>query len=209
MILENDRVRLLPLGLEHVDALVRVAAEDRSTFGLTPVPSGPAETEAYVRAALADQDARRAVPFAVVRRADGDRIVGTVRFMNLEWWTWPPGPIFIDGDPRDPAAGAPPDVAEIGAAWLARSVQRTEVNTAMCTLMMTYAFEVWRVHRLFLKTDARNERSRNAILRLGGVFEGVLRAHMPSADGRLRDTAMFSIVAAEWPAVKRGLEARA
>jgi RimJ/RimL family protein N-acetyltransferase len=74
-------------------------------------------------------------------------------------------------------------------------------------MMMHHAFEVWRVHRLVLKTDARNERSRAAILRLGGHFEGVLRAHLPAADGRVRDTAMFSIIEAEWPEVRARLTA--
>lgn len=203
--LEDAAVRLLPLSLEHVEPLLLAASEDRATFGLTPVPADRDGMEAYVRAALADAAARRAVPYAVVRRRQGDRIVGTVRFMSLEWWTWPPGPIHVAGEPRRAEAGDPPDVAEIGAAWLAPSAQRTEVNSAACRLMMAHAFERWRVHRLVLKTDARNARSRAAIERLGGRFEGILRAHLPAADGGVRDTAMFSIVASEWPALRRRL----
>ena len=80
-------------------------------------------------------------------------------------------------------------------------------STAACVLLMTHAFESWRVHRLTLKTDARNLRSRAAILRLGGQFEGILRAHLPAADGQIRDTAMFSVVRSEWPGLKPRLEA--
>ncbi|MCE9573025.1 MAG: GNAT family N-acetyltransferase [Deltaproteobacteria bacterium] len=191
-------VALEPIALEHVDALC-AAAVDRSTFGLAPVPRDRAETVAYVERAIADRAGRRAVPYAVRSIASG-QIVGSLRFMSLEWWSWPPGPTPA-GEPRDPAT-TPPDVAEIGHAWLAPSAQRTAINTACCRLMMTHAFEVWRVHRLVLKTDARNQRSRDAITRLGGHFEGILRAHLPAADGVIRDTAMFSIVPGEWPAIK-------
>jgi len=146
------------------------------------------------------------VPFAI---AHAGAIVGSVRLMSLEWWSWPPGPTPA-GEPRRAAAGDPPDVCEIGAAWLAPHAQRTAVNTHACQLMMTHAFEVWRVHRLVLKTDARNARSRAAIERLGGHFEGILRQHMPAADGQIRDTAMFSITAAEWsgPGGHGGVKAR-
>jgi RimJ/RimL family protein N-acetyltransferase len=96
-------------------------------------------------------------------------------------------------------------VAGIGSTWLAASAQRTAVNTEAKLLMLTHAFDVWGVHRVTLKTDARNARSRSSIQRLGAVFEGVRRVHVPAADGTLRDTAYYSIVAAEWPAVRDGL----
>ena len=197
--LEDGVVRLEPLALAHLDGLCAAAAE-RDTFTLAPVPRDRAEMRAYIEAALADREALRAVPFAIVARG-ADEIVGSVRLMSLEWWTWPPGPTPA-GEPRRAAAGDPPDVCEIGHAWLAPRAQRTAVNTHACALLMAHAFEAWRVHRLVLKTDARNARSRAAIERLGGSFEGILRQHLPAADGRVRDTAMFSIVAAEWPAVK-------
>ena len=203
--LENAWVRLEPLAREHVYDLLAAAA-DRRTFGLSPVPRDADEARAYIERALADADARRAVPFAI-RRRDGGAIVGSTRFMTLEWWSWPPGPIHVTGEPRRADAGDPPDAVEIGHTWLAASAQRTEVNTAAKLLLMTHAFEVWRVHRLTLKTDARNERSRAAIVRVGGHFEGVLRAYQPAADGIVRDTAMFSVIQAEWPAVKKRLEA--
>ena len=202
--LEDGFVRLEPLRADHVDALVAAATEDRATYDLAPVPRDRSGMIAYVEAALRDAMARRAVPFAIVARAEG-RVVGSVRLMNLEWWTWPPGPIHVAGEPRALDAGDPPDVAELGHAWLAVSAQRTVVNTATCRLLLRQAFEGWRVHRLVLKTDARNARSRAAILRLGGRFEGILRQHLPSADGLVRDTAMFSVIRSEWPEVEARL----
>jgi RimJ/RimL family protein N-acetyltransferase len=201
--LEDRWVRLEPLTLEHVAALTTAAMEDRTTYGLAPVPPDASSMLAYVTAALADAEAGRTVPFVVVQRAvGGDRVVGSVRLMNLEWWTWPAGDIQVAGEPRRQASGDAPDVAEIGHAWLAASAQRTAVNTSACLLLMRQAFDSWAVHRLVLKTDARNQRSRAAIVRLGGRFEGILRQHLPAADGVVRDTAMFSIVRAEWPEIK-------
>ncbi|HXU00543.1 MAG TPA: GNAT family N-acetyltransferase [Polyangia bacterium] len=211
--LANAFVRLDPLTPEHVEPLAAAAAEKPAEYALAPVPVDVAGMRAYVHAALADAAANRALPFAIVRQ-DGNvgnvgkhgTVVGSTRFMNLEWWSWPPGPIRVAGEPRRLDAGAPPDVVEIGHAWLAASAIRTEVNTAACLLLMTHAFEVWRVHRLTLKTDARNTRSRAAIERLGGRFEGILRSHLPAADGIVRDTAMFSMLPGEWPAAKLRLE---
>ena len=156
-------------------------------------------------AALADEQAGRAVPFAIVRPSDAC-VVGSIRLMSLEWWTWPPGPISVPGEPRRAAVGDPPDVAEMGHAWLEPSAQRTAVSTATSLLLIGHAFETWRVHRLVLKTDARNARSRAAIARIGARFEGVLRAHLPAADGVVRDTAMYSLVPGEWPSVRKRLE---
>jgi RimJ/RimL family protein N-acetyltransferase len=224
---ESRFVRLEPLSLDHVDALVAVATADRSTFELAPVPRDHAEMVAYVASALADEQAGRALPYVIftgnpgrvpvpsalapagearLRSGDLGEVVGSIRFMSLEWWTWPPGPISVAGEPRRADAGEPPDVAEIGHAWLVPSAQRTAVFTASALHLLAHAFDTWRVHRLVLKTDARNARSRAAIERLGGRFEGVLRAHLPAADGRVRDTAMFSIVRDEWAGVRKRLE---
>jgi RimJ/RimL family protein N-acetyltransferase len=204
---ESRFVRLEPLAHEHVAALVRAATTDRSTFGLAPVPNDRAEMEAYVAAALADEQAGRALPFAVIRKDAGpEHVVGSARLMSLEWWTWPPGPIQVAGEPRRAAAGDPPDVAELGHGWLEPSAQHTTVFSATSLLLLGHAFEAWKVHRLVLKTDARNARSRAAIERLGGRFEGILRAHLPAADGVVRDTAMYSVVRDEWPIVRKRLE---
>jgi hypothetical protein len=101
-----------------------------------------------------------------------------------------------------------PDVVEIGATWPAPAARRTPINTEAKLLMLTHAFEVWRVHRVSLMTDARNMSSRHAILRLGAKFDGVIRAARVAADGGIRDTAAFSIVESEWRAVKARLEAK-
>jgi N-acetyltransferase len=207
--LENALIRLEPLRLEHAKPLHAAAAEDPRLYALAPVPGDAAGMRAYVERALADAGAGKAIPFAIVRKvgaATPHRIVGSIRFMSMEWWSWPPGAIHTPGEPRRAEAGDPPDVVEIGHSWLAASSVRTAVNTAACLLMMAHAFEVWRVHRLTLKTDARNQRSRAAIERLGAGFEGILRSHLPAADGIVRDTAMYSVLPGEWPGTKERLE---
>jgi len=201
--LTGRHVRLEPLTLDHVDALAAAAAQERGGYGYTWVPDGVHETEQYVRSAL---DQERSVPFAVRRLADG-AIVGSTRFLDLEVFEhpapWPPG----SGGPA-PSAERSPSVAEIGSTWYGASAQRTAVNTETKLLLLTHAFEVWDVLRVTLKTDARNAASRAAIERIGGRFEGVRRAHTMATDGTVRDSAYFSIVAAEWPAVRAGLTAR-
>ena len=200
VVLEGRWVRLEPLTVEHAAALLRAASGPRETYGLTLVPGTLAEAAAYIETALREEAARRSLPFATVDRATG-RVVGSTRFLNIEYWTWPAGNAHQRGAER-------PDVVEIGATWLAAAAQRTPINTEAKLLMLTHAFDRWRVHRVSLMTDARNERSRAAILRLGARFDGVLRAARPASDGAIRDTAAFSILEAEWPAVRAKLEAR-
>ena len=187
MVLEGRTVRLVPLVADLVPALVVAASEERSTYGFTNVPPDADAMSTYVDAALAAPDQ---YAFATCSAADS-RVVGSTRFGSLDWWP-----------PRRPE----PDVAEIGWTWLAASAQRSAVNTEAKLLMLTHAFEVWRVQRLQLKTDALNERSRAAIERIGARFEGVLRNQTP-AFGRPgpRDSAMYSIVPSEWPEVKARL----
>ena len=198
--LEGRWVRLEPLGRRHAVGLLAAASGSRDTYGFTTVPGTPAETTAYIGGALAEQAAGRALPFATIDRARG-AVVGCTRLFNIEFWPWPAG------NPNQRGADRP-DVAEIGWTWLAASAQRTPINTEAKLLMLAHAFDVWRVHRVSLMTDARNQRSRNAILRLGARFDGVLRAARPASDGAIRDTAAFSILEAEWPAVRANLQAR-
>jgi N-acetyltransferase len=200
VILEGRHVRLEPLELRHVPALVAAASARRETFRLTTTPDGEAEAHAYVTAALEAHAAGVALPFATVSLPLG-RVVGSTRFGNLERWTWP------KGHPGAHADGAP-DAGEIGWTWLAEEVQRTAVNTEAKRLMLAHAFETWRFHRVTLKTDVRNARSRAAIERLGARLDGVVRAHFPAVDGTLRDSASYSILAAEWPSVRAHLDAR-
>lgn len=205
--LENHVVRLEPISLEHVDALVRAATQDRSTYDLAVVPGDALSMRAYVEQALVELAELRSVPFAV-RRLEDDSIVGAARLLNLEWWSWPAGRPVPAGEPRKKAAGDPPNVAEIGALWYSKDAQHTRVNRAVCRLLLAHTFDVWKIQRMFLKTDVRNERSRTMILSLGAKFEGVLRAHLPAADGRVRDTAMYSILPEEWPAVREHLDSK-
>jgi RimJ/RimL family protein N-acetyltransferase len=190
-------VELAPLRLDHLEPLVAAATEDRSSYALTGVPSDAPSMARYVETALALRDRGQAVPFATFDLARG-RFVGSTRFGNLERWSWPyQRPAHLPTDL---------DAAEIGWTWLAASAQRTALNTEAKLLMLTHAFEHWRLYRVAIRTDARNARSRSAIERLGAKFEGILRHHMPAYDGGLRDTATYSVVADDWPAVKAGLE---
>ncbi len=198
--LEGRYVRLEPLTLGHVPALAKVGAGPRESFAFTRIPADEPATRAYVEAALREQRDGRALPFATVERATG-HVVGSTRFGNVEFWAWPAG------NPNQRGADLP-DVVEIGWTWLVPDVQRSGINTEAKLLMLTHAFETWRVHRVSLVTDARNARSREAILRLGARFDGVLRAARIGADGAVRDSACYSIRDAEWPEVKRGLAAR-
>ena len=207
LILEGRSVRLEPLALEHADDLARAAAEDRSTYAYTWVPDGPADAERYVQAALEHQAGGRALPWAVRRLSDG-RVVGSTRFLDLEVFGWPPPwPPGVAPGP-EPSDERPPSVVEIGSTWYAATAQRTGVNAEVKLLLLTHAFEAWQALRVTLKTDARNTASRRAIERLGAAFEGVRRAHAPASDGTVRDSAYFSIVASEWPGVRRDLLAR-
>jgi len=196
--LEGTHVRLEPLALAHVPALAGAASGPRGTYALTWVPEGEAAMLRYVEEAIALREGGAAVPFATVQRATG-RVIGSTRFFNFEYFRWPDGAR---------AAPQPPDAVEIGWTWLAADAQRTAANTDAKLLMLTHAFESWRVLRVNLRTDARNARSRAAIERLGARLDGILRAHLPAADGGVRDTATYSLLASEWPAAKARLSAR-
>jgi len=195
--LEGDHVRLEPLGREHVDALTEASGADTSFYTWSLVPVGREAVERYIDTALAWRDAGTALPFVTVRKSDG-KVIGSTRFFELERWAWPEGSaergkhVF--------------DTGEIGYTWLTASAIRTAANTEAKLLMLTHAFETWKMCSVHLCTDERNERSANAILRIGAKFEGVLRAHRMAADFTPRNTKRFSIVASEWPEVKRGLQ---
>jgi N-acetyltransferase len=199
IVLTGEHVRLEPLSTAHVPGLTAAAAADRGSYAYTRVPDGPGETAEYVRTALAEQAGGQVMPFAVVRPRD-DAVVGSTRFLDLEVLGIPG--VLVPDDRR------PPSVAEIGSTWYAASAQRTALNTEVKLLLLGHAFDVWRVLRVTLKTDARNQRSRTAIERLGARFEGVRRAHTTASDGTVRDSAYYSILATEWPAVRDGLRLR-
>jgi len=198
-VLQGGHIRLEPLEHSHAGGLAAAAAVDPSLYRWTPVPQGEAEAARYVQTALDWQEAGTAVPFAIIRLADG-RVVGSTRFFNLERWLWPEG---------HPSHGrGVPDAGEIGYTWLTRSATRTAANTEAKLLMMQHAFELWKVFRVCFHTDARNQRSRAALERIGGKFEGILRSHRMAADYIPRDSARYSIIEAEWPQVKQRLNQR-
>ncbi len=196
IVLTGEHVRLEPLSRAHVPGLVAAAAEDPALYQWTVLPVDADGMPRYVDTALRWREEGTALPFATVRRADG-RVIGSTRFFLIERWEWPAG--------HPNARRTSPDACEIGYTWLAASAIRTAANTEAKVLMLDHAFERWRVHRVCFHTDMRNERSRNALTRLGAVFEGTLRAHRLGVDLIPRDSARFSIVAAEWPAVRQRL----
>src|SRR4029077_7549996 len=198
--LSGSHARLEPLSETHLEGLVAAASVSRETYGLTFVPDSADAMLAFIRRPRSDEAAASVIAFATIHAPSG-RVVGSTSFLNIERWRWPAGSAFQ----RPPEM---PDAVEVGATWLAHDVQKTAINTEAKLLMLSYAFERWNVHRVSLKTDVRNARSRAAIERLGAKLDGILRAHQPSSTETVRDTAYYTIVRAEWPAVKQGLEAR-
>jgi N-acetyltransferase len=194
-VLEGATVTLRPLAISDAAALAAAAAESREHYVYTRVPDGVDEAEAYIAAALRDRDNGHRMPFVTLWR---DRLVGSTSYLDIQQWRWPAGSPHQRTDR--------PDVVEIGATWLSQSAQRTRCNTEAKLLMLRHAFDVWQVHRVALKTDERNLRSRQAIERLGARLDGVRRADMPGQDGSVRSSAYYSIVRAEWPAVSAKLE---
>ena len=194
--LQGKHVRLEPLEPRHIDGLAAAAAGDRELYRWSPVPQSKDEAKAYVETALAWRDAGSAVSFAVLRAEDG-LVVGSTRFFNLERWAWPSGHALH--------GRKTPDACEIGYTWYARSAIRTAANTEAKFLMLRHAFESWEVVRVCFHTDVRNARSRAALERIGGKFEGILRAHRMAADFIPRDSARYSILPSEWPQVKQRL----
>jgi N-acetyltransferase len=188
-------IRLEPLRPEHVPGLVAASQGGGELYRWSPVPQDEAQARQYVQTALAAADIGQAVPFAAIRTED-DVVIGSTRFFDLQYWPWP--------DARARASG--PDTCEIGYTWLGPQSIRTGANTEMKRLMLTHAFETWQVRSVCLHTDARNQRSRDAMARIGARYEGTLRAHRLGADLTPRDSARFSITAAEWPAVRQHLD---
>lgn len=193
--LQGSHVRLEPLEHRHIDGLV-AAATDPTLYRWSPVPQSKAEAIKYVETALAWRDAGTAVPFATVRIAD-NAVIGSTRFWNIERWAWPTNHPLHGRDV--------PDACEIGYTWLTPAAIRTVANTEAKFLMLEQAFEVWKVLRVCFHTDSRNERSRAALERIGGQFEGILRAHRMAADFIPRDSVRYSILASEWPDAKQKL----
>ncbi len=184
--LEGSVVRLEPIRQEHAYLFWDVAKNDlEDIFRWIPyVMKTEDDFRLLVEKAFREQDRGESVVFATVERATG-RAIGSTRFMN------------IDRANRR---------VEIGSTWIAKPWQRTAVNAEAKYLMLRHAFEGWGCARVELKTDALNEKSRNAILRIGAKEEGTLRRHVVTWTGRIRDSVYFSILDDEWPQVKARLE---
>ena len=184
--LSTDLLTLRPLSLAEVPALAKAAGDGELWEKKTTTVPRPEGFEAYVETALKLQAAGLALPFTTVVN-EGDRVVGSTRFMNID---------------------AANHRVEIGTTWIAKSWQRTFVNTHAKLLMLRHAFETLGCISVEIRTHARNDQSRAAIERLGAKLDGILRHHMIMPDGHIRDTAIYSIIRDEWPAVKAGLERR-
>ncbi len=192
--LTGSHVELVPLARAHAAVLLRLATDPRDHYPFMSVANDVNGIREYIQTALDEQARGLALPFATCSRATG-AVVGSTRFARVEHWDWPAGS----------AETRFMDAVEIGWTWLSPDAQRTGINTEAKLLMLTHAFETWGVRRVVLKTDSRNQRSRDAIARVGFHFEGVLRQHGPGWDGRPRDVAYFTLLEAEWPEVKATL----
>jgi RimJ/RimL family protein N-acetyltransferase len=181
--LEGHGVRLEPLSAEHEKGLVE-AAKDGKLWELwfTSVPE-PEKTRAYIDIALAGQKAGDMLPWVVIEAKSG-AVIGSTRYHDII---------------------AAADRVEIGYTWYAERWQRSHVNTACKLLLFEFAFEKINCKVVGLRTDNFNFRSQRAIEALGAKKDGVIRHHWPRRDGTIRDTVMYSVLAAEWPDVKRHL----
>jgi RimJ/RimL family protein N-acetyltransferase len=182
--LQGKHVRLDPMRREHLDGLIAAGSFEEIWTWLSVRPKGRDGFAAWIDAALAAQLAGTELPFTTFDRATGE-IVGATRYLNI----------------------SPPDRRlEIGWTWITPSRQRTVVNTEAKYLQLQHCFEVLGCRRVELKTDARNTKSRNAMLRIGAQFEGIARKQMRTFDGTNRDNAWFAFTDDDWPSVKSRLE---
>jgi RimJ/RimL family protein N-acetyltransferase len=184
--LEGRWVRLEPLTQHHAARLAEAARNEEIWRYMPAKLTTIEQIKHWITETLALQATGAVLPFAIVERAEG-RAIGSTRYLNIM--------------PRDRGL-------EIGWTWLGRAAWRTPVNTECKYLLLRHAFETLDCIRVQFKTDQRNERSRRAIERIGGQFEGILRQHMVLPDGSYRDSAFYSIIDVEWPAVKAKLADR-
>ena len=184
VVLEGKTVRLEPLTIAHEPELLAAAQDERIWRYTIHDPRTAESMHAYVASALADQEQGHALPFAVHHREAG-RIIGATRFHSIS---------------------AANRGIEIGLTWYSPDFWRTRVNTECKYLMLRYAFDVLGCIRVQFTSDARNDQSRAAILRLGAREEGTLRSKVIMRDGHRRDAVYFSILDREWPSVRKRLE---
>lgn len=177
-------MELRPLQPEHLDGLTAAAAyPELWRYSLAPM-AARADIERYLTEALNAQAAGTALPFVQIEAAGGS-IVGSTRFGNIDVFN---------------------RKLEVGWTWLSPQYQRSGINTEAKYLLLSHAFETLGAYRVEFKGDARNEKSSNALRRIGASFEGILRQHMRTAEGGQRDSFYFSVIASEWPQVKVHIE---
>ena len=172
-----------PMTADHLDALSVAGGFDELWRWTAATAATRDDMKLYVDAALADAAKGIALPFVTIDKASG-KVIGSSRFGNID---------------------APNLKTEIGWTWITPAFQRSHVNSEAKLLMMTHAFEVWKCVRVELKTDVLNEKSRNAMKRIGCVEEEVFRKNMLVQRGRYRDSIYYSVLDTEWPAVKQRL----
>jgi len=183
VILEGESVKLAPLESDNLEELWEAAADESLWLWTANIIKTKEDLRGYIETALDELERKVSLPFVTIEKST-NKIVGSTRFGN------------IDAKNRR---------VEIGWTWINPTRQRTAINTEAKLLMLTHAFEIWNCVRVELKTDALNEKSRNAILRIGAKEEGILRRHQITDTGRFRDTVYFSIIDSEWQTVKANL----
>jgi N-acetyltransferase len=184
--LQGRQVRLEPLAMAHLAGLAQIGLDEELWRWIPTAVRTQEEMAAYIETALQEQERGVSLPFAILEKATG-RAIGSTRYGNID---------------------RVHHRVEIGWTWVAREWQRTAMNTEAKYLLLRHAFESLGCMRVELKTDALNERSRAAILRIGAKEEGIFRNHMITASGRIRHSVYFSIIDSEWPAVKARLESK-
>ncbi|HEY5520733.1 MAG TPA: GNAT family N-acetyltransferase [Candidatus Limnocylindrales bacterium] len=186
VVLEGSLVRLEPLAPEHLAGLIDIGLE-ADIWRWMPIPiQTPGEMRAWLDTSLEAANGGSEMPFATIVR-DGDKVVGSTRYMNIE--------------PRHRRL-------EIGYTWINPRWQRSAVNSEAKLLMLRHAFDTLGALRVEFKTDSLNERSRAALAGIGATEEGTMRNHMVTQSGRRRHSVYFSIIEEEWPRVRQQLEAR-
>jgi len=195
--LKGKTVALRPMRTDDANALHQAASQDRSSYLYNWVPDSLEDTQRYIARALEAREKGARYPFVIVCN---EQIIGTTSYSDYQPWQW--GKHGLDNQRQSP------DVVEIGSTWLAASAQRTSCNSEAKYLLLRYAFETWKVHRVALRTDERNARSRAAIERLGTHFDGVRRGDVPGWDGTVRHSAFYSLLIDEWPDAKVIMETR-
>jgi RimJ/RimL family protein N-acetyltransferase len=184
--LEGTYVRLEPLSIDHLPGLTQVGLDSEIWRWMPMFVQSPQDMRTLIEEALAEAEAGTMVPFATIERATG-KPIGSTRYLSI-----------VPQHRR----------LEIGWTWLAPPWQHSAVNSEAKLLMLQHAFEKLGALRVEFKTDALNEPSRTALLKIGAVEEGVFRQHMVMPGGRRRDSAYYSVIEEEWPRVKGNLESR-